>query len=199
LKPIIFISLVILFSCTHSPKSKRDHWQKPDKIFEAISSFNDKNKVFCEIGPGEGYFSFKAAPLYGHVYASELSDKSIKEFLLSNESKGVKNLTVIKANEDDPLFPVAKCDVIFMGMVYHHIENRVEYLINIKKYLAENGKIVNLDNVIDIKKYEGTGKRLPSKECRFSKDEFIAEAKLAKFSNIKEYNVLPMQYLIELQ
>lgn len=66
-----------------------------------------------------------------------------------------------------------------------------------KKYLSPSGKIVNLDNVVDEKKYEGTGKRLLDKNFRFAKDKFLTEIKKAGYQNTKEHKVFSMQYLIE--
>jgi predicted RNA methylase len=193
------IFILFLFSCSHTTVSKRDKWQKPNEIFKAISSTNDKGKIFCDLGSGSGYFALNAAKSYKHVYASELTKKEIKKLSRNIELSGDKNITVIQSRVDDPLFPAGKCDVIFIALVYHHLEDRVNYLLNLRKYLSINGKIINLDNAFEPKKYIRTGKRLPAKECRFPKDKFLKEAKMAKYNKSKEYSVLPMQYLIEIQ
>ncbi|MEC7277765.1 MAG: class I SAM-dependent methyltransferase [Bdellovibrionota bacterium] len=195
---LLTISL-FLFSCSHTKISKRDKWQKPNKIFKAISSSNDKNKTFCDLGSGSGYFTLNAAKKYKHIYASEINKKEIEKLSKNIERSRDNNITIIQSKVDDPLFPAGKCDVIFIALVYHHIENRVDYLQNLRRYLSENGKIVNLDNAFNPERYVGTGKRLPAKECRFPKEKFLKEAKLAKFSKSKEHFVLPMQYLIEIQ
>ena len=197
MKIIILVSNLLLLSCSHMEISKRDKWQKPNRIFKAISSPTDHEKNFCDLGSGSGYFTLNAAKRYKHVYASELSKSEIEK--LSKSIDGHRNITIIESKKDDPLFPLGKCDVIFMALVYHHLENRVSYLQNLRKYLAQNGKVVNLDNEFDSQKYLGTGKRLPAKACRFPKEKFLSEAKLAKFKSMRDLSVLPMQYLIEIE
>ena len=193
-----FIIFILFLHSISGLASNRDKWQKPVKILNAFSTLNDKSKTFCEIGAGEGYFSLKASKRFQSVYASELNDESIKKLNEKINKENISNIYVIKSKESDPLFLHGKCDIIFMSMVYHHLKNRINYLKNLKQYLAPKGRIINLDNVDDINKYDGTGKRLPSKECRFPKEQFVKEASAAKYTSIKEISVIPMQYLFEI-
>ena len=193
--------IVLLYTAIFSVSafaSSRDVWQKSEKIFKAIGN-KKRVSVFCEIGSGDGYFSLKAAKLFDKVYASDVDEKSLKKLKEIIRKHKVSNLEVVTSKYDDAMLPLGKCDVIFMGMVYHHIEDRVQYLKNMKKYLSPKGRFFNLDNVMDVKKYEGTNKRLPAKECRFPKKKFLNEAKMAGFKLIDEHQILPMQYLIELR
>ena len=176
----------------------RDKWQKPELLFKSLE-FNSKEDVFCEIGSGDGYFSIKALAHAKKVIASDVDLKVLEKLKEKIKTKNFRNIEVVKSTYTDPLFNSTKCDIIFMGMVYHHIENRVSYLKNLKKYLKKNGRIVNLDNVIDVKKYEGTGKRIPAKECRFSKEKFLEEATQAGYRVYKKHDLLRMQYFVELK
>jgi SAM-dependent methyltransferase len=188
------VLVLLFFFSFHSVA--RDHWQKPKLIFESITTGKDKRRTFCDIGAGEGYFTKKAIKRFKYVFASEIDSSSLEKLRSLKKTKKIKNLTIVDSKTSDPLFP-KKCDIIFLSMVYHHLEDRIAYIKNLKKYLSPGGKIVNLDNVVDEKKYEGTGKRLPDKNCRFARDKFLTEVKKAGYQNIKEHKILPMQYLIE--
>ena len=201
---INFVCFVLIFfftSCSSQRRSKRDKWQKPELIFSAIAAGKnaEKSEVFCDLGAGEGYFTLKASNKYKHIYASDIDQRKLGQLFETINKRKIKNISPVLSKLTDPLFPLGKCDVLFMALVYHHLEDRINYLKNLKKYLSEKGRIINLDNSTNIESYSGTGKRLPAKECRFSKQTFISEAKQAGFSYIKEHKVLPMQYLIELK
>jgi ubiquinone/menaquinone biosynthesis C-methylase UbiE len=190
------ITLLTLLTTSLWAKN-RDDWQKPQKIFKAMSD-NKSSKVYCEVGAGEGYFAFKAAKQFKHVYATEVSDDKVKHLKVETSKLALKNVTIIKSTYTASKLPLKKCDVIFMGMVYHHIEGRIAYLKDLKKHLSPRGEFVNLDNVIEEKKYYGSGRRLPDMSCRFAKSQFLKEAKQAGYHVTYELQVLPTQYLVRL-
>lgn len=156
-------------------------------------------KVFCDIGSGKGYFSLKATRIFKQVYASDVDKKALAKLRTQVKKQGLTNIQVIDGKYEDALLPEGKCDILFMAMVYHHIEDRVAYLKNMKKYLAPNGRFFNLDNVIDTEKYKNSGKRVPGPSCRFAKERFLKESGQAGFHLSKNHNVLNFQYLVELK
>ena len=194
----MLIIFFVLGSLNILADESRDTWQKPSEIFEAIEK-ESQNKVFCDLGSGDGYFSLKAAKRYKQVYSSDISKKDLKVLNKKIKDKGIYNIKTIQGTLADALFPKGACDIIFMALVYHHIDKRVAYLKKMKKYLNKDGKFINLDNMTDTRKYKGSGKRIPARTCRFSKKTFLKEVKQAGFKQTKEYSVLPMQYLIEVK
>ena len=67
--------------------------------------------------------------------------------LVAQQAKkdGVGNVEVILAKPDDPLLPSSGVDLIFTSNTYHHIDNRVSYLTNLRKYLRPNGRIAIIE------------------------------------------------------
>jgi arsenite methyltransferase len=61
------------------------------------------------------------------------------------KQEGVRNVEVILAKRDDPLLPSSGVDLIFTSNAYHHFDNRVSYLKNLRKYLRANGRIAVID------------------------------------------------------
>ena len=52
---------------------------------------------------------------------------------------------MILAKPNDPLLPSSGVDLIFTSNTYHHIDNRVSYLTNLRKYLRPNGRIAIIE------------------------------------------------------
>ena len=55
------------------------------------------------------------------------------------------NVETILAKSDDPMLPKAGVDWIFTSNTYHHIDNRVAYFANLRKYLRPGGRIAVID------------------------------------------------------
>jgi SAM-dependent methyltransferase len=55
------------------------------------------------------------------------------------------NVEVILGKPDDPILPSAGVDLIFSSNTYHHIDNRISYLANVRKYLRPNGRIAVIE------------------------------------------------------
>lgn len=192
-----FIFLGMIVFSYDSYCSNRDEWQKPNHIIKSLKL--DKNKdVICEIGAGNGYFSKKFSPHVKHIFAVEVEVEKVqelKENLIKNE---ISNVTPILGAYTSPLLQNKSCDIIFFAMTYHHIDNRVAYLEKIKPFLKKGGRLVNIDNVIDVEKYKYSTKRTSAKACRFSREKFLSEAKLAGFKQSKSHKLSVVQYFEEL-
>ena len=52
---------------------------------------------------------------------------------------------MVRAEYDDPSLPVRSLDLIFSSNTYHHIENRVGYFANARKYLRNDGRIAIIE------------------------------------------------------
>ena len=151
---LIKIQLLILFLLVGCARLKqcayegftRDQWQQRDRVVESLQ-IRPGERV-ADIGSGGGYFLFslaKAVGPDGKVYAVDV-DEEMNELVSRRAKKeGVGNVEVILAKPDDPLLPSSGVDLIFTSNTYHHIDNRVNYLKNLHKYLRPNGRIAIID------------------------------------------------------
>jgi arsenite methyltransferase len=151
---LIKIPLLILFlfagcaplkQCAYEGLN-RDQWQQPDRVIESLQ-IRSGDRV-ADIGSGSGYFVFslaKAVGPDGKVYAVDV-DPAMKDLVAERAKKsGAENVEVILAKADDPLLPRTGVDLIFTSNTYHHIDNRVTYLTNLRKYLRPNGRVAIID------------------------------------------------------
>ncbi len=147
---LIKVQLLILFLIVGCARLKqcayegfsRDQWQQRDRVIESLR-IRPGDRV-ADIGSGGGYFVFslaKAVGPQGKVYAVDV-DEEMNDLVAQRARKdGVGNIEVILAKPDDPLLPSPGVDLIFTSNTYHHIDNRVSYLTNLRKYLRPNGRI----------------------------------------------------------
>jgi arsenite methyltransferase len=120
----------------------RDQWQQRDRVIESLQ-IRPGDRI-ADLGSGSGYFVFslaKALGPAGKVYAVDV-DPAMNDLVAERAKKDkTANIEVILATPDDPRLPSAGVDLIFSSNTYHHIDNRISYLANLRKYLRPNGRI----------------------------------------------------------
>lgn len=124
----------------------RDQWQQQDRVIESLQI--QPGQQVADLGSGSGYFIpalAKAVGPAGRVYAVDV-DKEMNEIVAERARReGLNNVEVILAKPDDPLLPVSGIDLIFTSNTYHHIQNRVNYFANLRKYIRPNGRVAVID------------------------------------------------------
>jgi arsenite methyltransferase len=151
---LIKIQLLILFLLVGCARLKqcayegftRDQWQQRDRVIESLE-IRPGDRV-ADVGSGGGYFVFalaKAVGADGKVYAVDIDEAMTDLVAQQAKKEGVGNVEVILAKSDDPLLPSSGVDLIFTSNTYHHIDNRVNYLSNLRKYLRPNGRIAIIE------------------------------------------------------
>ncbi len=118
----LLVSCARLKQCAYEGLN-RDQWQQPDRVVESLQ-IHPGDQV-ADIGSGSGYFVFSLAK--------------------AARKSGIANVEVILAKTDDPSLPRTGVDLIFTSNTYHHIDNRVTYLTNLRKYLRPSGRVAVID------------------------------------------------------
>jgi arsenite methyltransferase len=150
------IYLLVLLCCINAGCSRlkqwayqgidRDQWQQSDKVIATLQI--PAGAVIADLGAGGGYFTFhlaKAAGPNGKVYAVDI-DRGTNQLIDERANKdGVNNVQTILAKPNDPLLPQSAIDLIFTSNTYHHIDDRVVYFSNLRKYLKPAGRIAIID------------------------------------------------------
>jgi len=124
----------------------RDDWQQPQKVIAALDI--QPGAVIADLGAGSGYFTFKlaeAAGPTGKIYAVDIDPDMIGLIAKAAKDKAVNNVEPILAKPDDPLLPKSGVDLIFTANTYHHLDNRVEYLTGLRRYLRPGAKIAIIE------------------------------------------------------
>jgi ubiquinone/menaquinone biosynthesis C-methylase UbiE len=167
---------------------KRDAWQKPHEVIQALALKPDA--VVADIGSGTGYFSARLANMVpkGRVYGVDIEPDMVKYLAERAKREKLTNVTSVAGAPDDPRLP-EKVDLIIMVDVFHHIDNRERYLGKLRASLKPGGRIA----IIDFRLDSPDG---PPKSARIAPDRVKAELKSAGYTLAQEHAFLPNQYFL---
>jgi predicted methyltransferase len=169
----------------------RKDWQKPLQVLKALSLSN--GDAVADIGAGTGYFSVlfaEAVGKNGTVYAVDLDEKFLDYLKKRAEDAGIKNIKIVKSEQNNPLLPPMSVDLVFICNTWHHIGKRDMYLQLLHESLKPGGRLVMVDYVARETPFG------PPLDERIPRDELIEECKQGKFSLYGEYHFLPYQYFL---
>jgi predicted methyltransferase len=170
---------------------KRDAWQKPHEVIQALGLKPDA--VVADIGSGTGYFSTRLAHMVpkGKVYGVDTEPDMVKYLAERATREGLKNITAVRATPGEAGLP-EKADLILMVDVFHHITDRETYLRKLRDSLKPGGRIA----IIDFRMESRDG---PPKSARITPDQVKAELKRAGYALVAEPGFLPNQYFLMFQ
>jgi ubiquinone/menaquinone biosynthesis C-methylase UbiE len=170
---------------------KRDAWQKPHEVIQALALKPDA--VIADIGSGTGYFSVRLAHMVpkGRVYGVDIEPDMVKYLAERAKRDGLKNLIALTGAPDDPLLP-EKVDFILMVDTFHHIQDRDRYFRTLQDSLKPGGRIA----IIDFRMDSTDG---PPKSARSTPEGVKAELNRAGYGLVQEHTFLPKQYFLIFQ
>jgi predicted methyltransferase len=167
---------------------KRDAWQKPHQVIQALALKPDA--VVADIGAGTGYFAARLANMLpeGRVYAVDVEPDMVKYLGERAKREKLGNLVAVQASAGDARLP-EQADVILLVDVYHHIDQRDGYFRTLRASLKPGGRLA----VIDFRMDSPAG---PPKAARIAPERVVAELKAAGYNLTQEHDFLPRQYFL---
>ena len=170
---------------------KRDAWQKPHEVIQALALKPDA--VIADIGAGTGYFSMRFAHMVpkGRVYGVDTEPDMVKHLAERAKREGLANVTAVAGAPDTPRLP-EKADVIVLVDVYHHVGDRERYFRKLQDSLKAGGRVA----IIDFRLDSPVG---PPKGARMLPEQVKAEMQRAGYALAKEHSFLPNQYFLIFQ
>ena len=170
---------------------ERAQWQKPQEIVASLGSL--EGKTVADIGAGTGYFSFLVAKKAHQVIAIDIDQRFLDYIDRKKQTqKNAPNIETRLTVPDSPGLKPNEADMVLIIDTFHHIEDRVEYLKNLKRGLRNGGVLV----IIDFKK-EKTPPG-PPVELRVAQAQVESELRSAGFTVVSsDEKVLPYQYVIK--
>jgi SAM-dependent methyltransferase len=167
---------------------KRDAWQKPHEVIQALAPKPDA--IVADIGSGTGYFSVRFAHMVskGKVYGVDTEPDMVKYLAERAKREGLANLAAVQASPGDPKLP-EKADLVVLVDVYHHIDGRERYFRKLRASLKPGARVAVIDFRLDSP--EG-----PPKAARIAPERVKAELGRAGYSLEREHAFLPNQYFL---
>ena len=167
---------------------KRDAWQKPHEVIQALDLKPDA--IVVDIGAGTGYFAVRLAHRVpeGRVYAVDTEAAMVKHLAERAKSAGVANLLAVHGGADDSRVP-EKADLILLVDVYHHIDRREAYFAKLANALKPGGRVA----IIDFRMDSPHG---PPRAARIEDDRVRTEMRAAGYEVAQEHAFLPYQYFV---
>jgi predicted methyltransferase len=167
---------------------KRDAWQKPHEVIQALALKPDA--VVADIGSGTGYFAARFANMLpkGRVYGVDIEPDMVRYLAERAKREGLKNVIAVSGAPDDPRLP-EKADLVVLVDVYHHVEDRERYFRNLQKSLMPGGRVA----VIDFRMDSPEG---PPQSARIAPERVKSELKRAGYQLAQEHEFLPNQYFL---
>jgi arsenite methyltransferase len=171
---------------------KRDEWQKPDAIIQALKLQN--GQMVADIGSGSGYFTLRlarAVQTQGMVFARDVDEGMLTYLRQRLAKENVKNVQLLQVPAHDPLLVDGSLDLAFVCNTYHHIEDREVYFRKVRKALKPNGRLV----IVDFYKKEGilVG---PPLHMRLDEETVQRELQSAGLKVTDKLTFLPYQYIL---
>jgi len=167
---------------------KRDAWQKPHEVIQALAL--EPDAVIADIGSGTGYFSARFANMLpqGRVYGVDTEPDMVKYLAQRAQREGLKNVIAIAGTPGHPRLP-EKADLIILVDVYHHVGDRENYFRKLGASLKPGGRLAIIDFRMDSP--EG-----PPKAARIEPGQVKAELERAGYELAQEHAFLPRQYFL---
>lgn len=167
---------------------KRDEWQKPHEVIQALRLKPDS--MVADLGAGTGYFSARLANMLrkGRVYAVDVEPDMVKHLARRAKAEHLSNLLPVQASPGDARLP-AKVDLVLLVDVYHHIDAREAYFKKLRGALKPGGRVAIIDFRMDSP--EG-----PPQAARLAPQAVEQEMKAAGYTLAEAHGFLPRQYFL---
>jgi ubiquinone/menaquinone biosynthesis C-methylase UbiE len=170
---------------------ERQQWQDPEEILSSIGVV--PGMVFVDIGCGDGYFALPAARrvgLQGRVYANDIDAGAVDRLRQRAAQEGLDNLITEVKEAEETVVCEGCADVVFFGIDLHDFRDPATVLLNGKRMLRPEGRLVDLD-------WKDQPMALgPPPEKRFSLDKARNLIGSAGFRIVSVQDAGPYHYLI---
>ena len=124
-------------------RPERDVEEQPDRVVKALKI--PKGATAVDLGAGVGYFTWRLAKQVGpkgRVLAVDIQQGMIDRLRRNLVEKGIHNVEVILANEEDPHLPIGEVDLVLMVDVYHELQQPEKTIEHVRRSLKSDGRLV---------------------------------------------------------
>jgi SAM-dependent methyltransferase len=177
----------------------RDRFERPsrevhDKRAQIVAAIGlRRGEHVADIGAGTGLYTFefaKAVGKSGGVVAVDVQDYFLEYLGEQAKSRGLRNVTTVKASQRSVGLPPDSVDVAFLCDAYHHIEHPAPYLASVLAALKPGGRLV----IVDYAKVDGA-KPFIAEHVRDTPTAFRREIEAAGFRFVRAEEFLHENFM----
>ncbi|MBN2265265.1 MAG: class I SAM-dependent methyltransferase [Candidatus Aminicenantes bacterium] len=124
----------------------RDGIEQPEKVMDATGV--GPGMTIGEVGAGRGYFTFWLSARVeesGKVYANDIDRYALAAIERQCERDNISNIETVLGTVEDPRFPAAALDMVFMVNAFHDLARPVELLAKLAPALKPGATVIIMD------------------------------------------------------
>jgi predicted methyltransferase len=124
---------------------KRDEWQRPAEVMDALGV--KSGHCVADIGSGNGYFTFRLAARVGaegKVYAVDIDEDAVDKVRRHKDREKLEQVEPILGKSDDPRLP-NDLDAVLIVDTYHEFREYDRMTQAIFRALKPGGRLVIID------------------------------------------------------
>jgi len=193
-KSIGIVLFVLMFSAFFFllGQDVRDRHHQPDKVMDTVGV--KEGMTIGEVGAGHGYFTFhlsRRVGSAGKIYANDIDSGALSSIRRKCAEEGIANIATIVGEVEDPRFPEAELDMVFIVNAFHDLAKPVQLLNNLVPSLRTGAAVVIIDR--DPDKVRGYNRHVLTQE------EVLEHIKNSDFSLDRIETFLPQHniYIIK--
>jgi ubiquinone/menaquinone biosynthesis C-methylase UbiE len=104
----------------------------------------------ADVGCGDGFYTIPLANTLraaGKVFAVDIDEGALSKLKQRLVQEGLKNVEVIKGQEDDPLLPLSGIDAVLVANAYHEMSAHEAILRHVRAALKPGGLLVIMEGI----------------------------------------------------
>ncbi|MCA9707824.1 MAG: methyltransferase domain-containing protein [Myxococcales bacterium] len=143
----------------------------------------------ADVGAGTGLFTMalaRAVGERGRVYAVDVQDYFLEHIERRAQQAGLRNVQVVRAQQDAAGLPAGSVELVLMCDAYHHVEQPAAYLASLHAALAPGGRLA----IVDYRAIAGQSDAWLLEHVRATPEQFRAEIEAAGFRFLRAHEGL---------
>ncbi|HET9400599.1 MAG TPA: class I SAM-dependent methyltransferase [Candidatus Acidoferrales bacterium] len=179
---ILFILVRIAAPLAGQSDAKRDSWQRPNEVMDALQLH--AGSTVADIGAGQGYFTFKLAERVGptgKVLAEDLLAERMSAVREAAAKRNLPQVETIIGTASDPHLPAGALDAILVINAYHEFKDYDAMMRAMLMALKPGGLL----GIIDAKDDLGQARAVYQQRHRLPEQMTLDDAKRGGFHFVK--------------
>lgn len=127
-------------------RPERDSEEQPDRVVSELKI--PKGSVVVDLGAGVGYFTWRLAKQVGpsgKVIAVDIQQGMLDLLARNLAERGIENVEMILATDEDPRIPEGKVDFVLLVDVYHELAHPQKTMERVRRSLKPDGRLALIE------------------------------------------------------